>query len=159
MDSHHEDISFTHWVVPVVFFSLVFGNAVSLTPDTKRCNISVDTGTFAVTGSGRCLYFVFPLAHACCTYPDDEVSFARPRVIQESLWDQARGCPRSQHKVALKTERLKRATEWSSRVSFPFSFREMTRVISRASAQGPSGPEWAREAHISFVNFPLFVSS
>ena len=37
----------------------------------------------------------------------------------------------------------------SSRVSFRFSFREMTRVISRSSAQGPSGPERAREAHTS----------
>ena len=37
----------------------------------------------------------------------------------------------------------------SSRVSFRFSFREMTRVISRSSAQGPSGPEGAREAHTS----------
>ena len=37
----------------------------------------------------------------------------------------------------------------SSRVSFRFSFREMTRVISRSSAQGPSGPEEAREAHIN----------
>ena len=36
VDSHYDDISFTHWVVPVVFFSIVFGKTVRLTPDTKR---------------------------------------------------------------------------------------------------------------------------
>ena len=57
------------------------------------------------------------------TYPCDEVSFARRRVIQESLGDQARGCPRSQHKVALKNGEVETCDRvvLSSFFSFQFS--------------------------------------
>ena len=69
-------------------------------------------------------------------------------VIHESLWDQARGCPKSQHKVAENTEGEKRECSPPSFLSFQFPGDDEGHLTRECA--GPSGPERAGQ-----VSFPV----
>ena len=68
-------------------------------------------------------------------------------MIQESLWDQARGCPRSQHKVAKRTEGRKvrpSGTDETPRRQLPE--RKDQQVQLHVSRAGASALQFRRQS-------------
>ena len=127
------------WTSTWSSFSIVFGKTVSWTPELQ---VLVD----AFSSAFLCCS---PVARSLMTKCLSEgLTRSDPWITFGTRHEVARG-----HSTRLlNKQRWEKCDRVVLSVFLPSSFREMTRVISSASAQGPSGPEGAsvpREVHTS----------